>query len=83
MKHAWKSYRSCFDVFDDTIERRATRLLLILMLARMDGKSPVEYIVDEAQKELVRRVVYDLLPADIFTLGEVCSRWQQHLAVRG
>ena len=77
--HAWQSYRSCFDSFDHTVEQRAGRLLLMLMLARMDGKSPVEYIVDEYQKRLVRRFVLELLPQDIFTLSEICSRWEKHL----
>ena len=38
------------------LEERAARLLPALLLARIDGKSPVEYLTDEASKEIVRRV---------------------------
>src|SRR5205823_1327535 len=37
-----------------TIDRRSARLLLMLLLARIDGKSPVEYIQDDKKKDLVR-----------------------------
>ena len=77
--HAWQSYRSCFNGFDRAIEQRAGRLALMLMLARMDGKSPVEYIADESQKRAVRRFVYELLPQEIFALNEICSRWEKQL----
>jgi fructosamine-3-kinase len=36
------------------VETRAARLLPALLLARIDGKSPVEYITDEVSKDLVR-----------------------------
>ena len=35
----------------DALERRAAALLPGLFLARVDGKSPVEYITDDAQRE--------------------------------
>src|SRR5437016_3999625 len=38
------------------VERRAARLLPGLFLARIDGKSPVEYITEESAKNRVRRV---------------------------
>ena len=37
------------------LEQRAAALLPGLLLARVDGKSPVEYITDDAQREPVRR----------------------------
>jgi 5-methylthioribose kinase len=37
------------------LEQRAAALLPALFLARVDGKSPVEYIVDEADRDLVRQ----------------------------
>ena len=43
------------------IERRAAALLPGLLLARVDGKSPVEYIDDDADRERVRRVAGALL----------------------
>ena len=76
---AWESYRSCFTAFDQTMERRVSRLLLMLMLARVDGKSPVEYIDDERDKQMIRDFVYRLLTAQIFDLADICYRWGQHL----
>jgi aminoglycoside phosphotransferase (APT) family kinase protein len=43
------------------VEDRVPRLLLMLLLARMDGKSPVEYL-DESKREFVRGFVADHLP---------------------
>ena len=37
-------------------KRRTAALLPGLLLARVDGKSPVEYITDDAQRDAVRRV---------------------------
>jgi hypothetical protein len=39
----------------DAFERRAAQLLPALMLARVDGKSPVEYLTEEGRREVVRR----------------------------
>jgi aminoglycoside phosphotransferase (APT) family kinase protein len=60
-----------------TLERRAARLLPGLLLARVDGKSPVEYIVDEAQKNTVRRVALALLLDPPAQLGQVLTRWMK------
>ena len=53
---------------------RAARLLPGLFLARVDGKSPVEYITAEADKERVRRVARALLAAPVATPADVCER---------
>ena len=45
----------------DALERRAAALLPGLLLARVDGKSPVEYLTEETQRDLVRRVARPLL----------------------
>ena len=39
----------------EAVERRAAQLLPALFLARIDGKSPVEYLTDDASKNAVRR----------------------------
>ena len=83
LAHTWQSYRSFFNVSDHTLERRAARLLLMLMLARIDGKSPVEYIDAELQKRSVRNFVYELLTQEIFSFSEICSRWEKHLVAGG
>jgi aminoglycoside phosphotransferase (APT) family kinase protein len=64
----------------DEVERRAARLLPGLMLARVDGKSPVEYLVDEAQRQTVRRAARALLVAPAHRLQDVALAWQREMA---
>ena len=61
------------------LERRAAHLLPGLLLARVDGKSPVEYLTAEAQRDCVRRAARPLIlrPAD--TLGGVRDPWAAEL----
>ncbi|MGK9165452.1 phosphotransferase [Inquilinus limosus] len=63
----------------DAFEARAARLLPGLFLARVDGKSPVEYLTDPAQKDRVRRVARALLLAPPETLAEIRAAWAQEL----
>jgi aminoglycoside phosphotransferase (APT) family kinase protein len=63
------------------LEERAAQLLPALFLARVDGKSPVEYIVEESQKELVRKVASSLLSHPVQRLSLVVERLQSMLAV--
>jgi aminoglycoside phosphotransferase (APT) family kinase protein len=65
--------RACFDALAEAylagvtfeprlaLEGRAASLLPALLLARVDGKSPVEYLTEDAQKDTVRRVARRLL----------------------
>ncbi len=57
------------------LEQRVARLLPGLMLARIDGKSPVEYITDEGEKDRVRRFAKQFLlePAD--ELSTISAAW--------
>src|SRR3984957_6812694 len=64
----------------DALEQRAAALLPGLFLARVDGKSPVEYITEAAQKDQVRRVARALLADPPRRLGEIRDRWQKELA---
>jgi hypothetical protein len=50
-----------------------------LFLARVDGKSPVEYITDESDKNRVRRVARALLVAPASEPGQVCEAWRKEL----
>ena len=61
-------------------EARAAALLPGLFLARVDGKSPVEYITEDWQREAVRRVAKPLLLQPAGTLAEVRMRWQEEAA---
>jgi aminoglycoside phosphotransferase (APT) family kinase protein len=61
-------------------QARAARLLPALLLARIDGKSPVEYITEEADRALVRRVALPLIAEPPATLEAVFAAWSQGLA---
>jgi 5-methylthioribose kinase len=60
---------------DDGIERRTARLLAGLLLARIDGKSPVEYIVNPRDKDFVRRQAKQFLVSPRQTLSAMLSDW--------
>ncbi len=56
------SYLNAVDWEDnDIVEQRAASLLPALFLARVDGKSPVEYITNEGDKDKVRHCARALL----------------------
>lgn len=57
------------------VERRAAALLPGLLLARVDGKSPVEYLTAETQWHTVRRVASQLLRQPVVRLAEVAAAW--------
>lgn len=57
------------------LERRAAALLPGLLLARVDGKSPVEYLVD-GDRELVRHVGRGLLRSPVERLADVAATWR-------
>jgi aminoglycoside phosphotransferase (APT) family kinase protein len=63
-------------------EARAASLLPALFLARVDGKSPVEYITEERDRELVRRVARPLIASPPSTLAAVRDAWQTALRDR-
>lgn len=61
-------------------ETRAAQLLPGLMLARVDGKSPVEYLTRDAEREQVRRVAKPLLLDPPSRLSAVRDAWAAALA---
>ena len=63
----------------DELEARAATLLPGLFLARVDGKSPVEYITDDAQRDAVRRVAGALLHRPVDRLRSVARAWRDEL----
>jgi aminoglycoside phosphotransferase (APT) family kinase protein len=64
----------------DALEGRAARLLPGLFLARVDGKSPVEYITTEIDRNHVRRAARKLLTDPVDHLDAVRSSWAEELA---
>jgi len=89
----WQArYLVCFDAFAQTylaavtwesgtdIERRTAHLLPGLFLGRVDGKSPVEYINTEEERDRVRRVARALLARPVDKLSDVRLAWQREIA---
>jgi aminoglycoside phosphotransferase (APT) family kinase protein len=61
----------------ERVEARAVALLPALLLARVDGKSPVEYLTEEAHKALVRRFARRFIAAPPPTLFALKQAWQE------
>ncbi len=84
-----KAFLKCFDVLSEaylqgvtweaaaTVESRAASLLPGLLLARVDGKSPVEYLTADSDKDFVREIAGGLLRSPPATLAEVRDAWQR------
>jgi aminoglycoside phosphotransferase (APT) family kinase protein len=64
----------------DVFSNRGGRLLAMLLLARVDGKSPVEYLTKESQKEFVRRFVYRALHSKTMSLEDLIEDWFAEIA---
>ncbi len=60
----------------DGIEQRAASLLPGLLLARVDGKSPVEYITETRLKDLVRDTAVPLLLKPPRRLADIDQAWR-------
>jgi aminoglycoside phosphotransferase (APT) family kinase protein len=85
------AFLSCFDALaaaylagvtwepPGAIEARAARLLPALFLARVDGKSPAEYLTDEADKARIRRVARKLIAAPPERLAEIRTAWAREI----
>jgi aminoglycoside phosphotransferase (APT) family kinase protein len=63
----WESRASC--------DSRTAELLPALMLARIDGKSPVEYLTEPEPREEVRTFARALLLNPVPEVGEIARRW--------
>jgi aminoglycoside phosphotransferase (APT) family kinase protein len=65
----------------EEVEARASHLLPALMLARIDGKSPVEYITKAADQDLVRRFARGFVLEKPAQLGQVRGAWAKEFGV--
>ena len=86
---AAERFLQCFTLLSETyldhaaweprsgLEARAASLLPGLLLARVDGKSPVEYLNEERQKIRVREVAGALLRSPPARLSRVRDAWQR------
>jgi len=86
-------FLACFDALSEAylggvaweplgeLEARAAALLPGLFLARVDGKSPVEYVTAEADKERVRGVAGAFLQVPPVTLAPIREAWAVELGL--
>jgi aminoglycoside phosphotransferase (APT) family kinase protein len=63
------------------LEARAGALLPALFLARVDGKSPVDYLTQEADKERVRRIGRSMIQSAPLRLAVIRRAWAKELRV--
>ncbi|WP_035568885.1 phosphotransferase family protein [Caballeronia sordidicola] len=62
-----------------SLEARSAELLPALMLARVDGKSPVEYLTQDSQREHVRATAIPLIRQPVEFLYQVADAWQDRI----
>ena len=64
------------------LEARASPLLAALLLARIDGKSPVEYLTASRDLDFVRSAARDYLAATELTLDGIRQDWETRALAR-
>ena len=86
---AGAAFLACFDALSTSYlagvdwepradtETRAAELLPALLLARIDGKSPVEYITMADEQEKVRRFARPFVASAPARLGEIRQAWAE------
>ena len=70
----WSAYCSNASTFATRamqLQREAIRQMGVLLLARVDGKSPAEYITADAQKFMARRVAREILAGSVWSLSDL------------
>jgi hypothetical protein len=78
----WRGYRADLDAgCADGIEAATTRELACLLLARIDGKSKVEYITRESQKAFARSLATDVLLDGAADPEDVLAEAERRLAL--
>lgn len=76
-KSFWQSYRTFFNkTYAEDLEERTIKLLPMLMLARVDGKSPAEYITDKESKGHIRAFTYPLISRPENNLNSFIRLWK-------
>jgi Ser/Thr protein kinase RdoA (MazF antagonist) len=74
----WAAYSAAIDWEDPfELEQRCAVLLGGLLLARIDGKSPVEYIRDENDKRRVRQLAQTLIAQRTTRLEDIFTIWDR------
>jgi aminoglycoside phosphotransferase (APT) family kinase protein len=73
----WQRYIEIAGQAIDTcaLEPRVARLLLMILLARVDGKSPVEYLKHPGQADFIRQFTRPRIAGGVSTLIEIFTEW--------
>ena len=75
-----QSYLNCVDWEPrEDVENRAARLLAGLLLGRVDGKSPVEYLTGSVVRDRVRQFALRHLATPASRLATLRAHWSQDL----
>jgi aminoglycoside phosphotransferase (APT) family kinase protein len=72
----WSAYAAARPVPE--LDQRVGRLLLMLLLARVDGKSPVEYL-DAVRQDFVRQYIREELRSEKASLAAIADSWFDRL----
>lgn len=76
----WTAYKA--QIGDQTaafVNQRLAGLLPLLLLARIDGKSPVEYLVSPRPQEMVRSMARTALASPFSGTMPMCINWIQQI----
>ncbi|ATQ44141.1 phosphotransferase family protein [Caulobacter mirabilis] len=57
------------------LDRRVAALLSALLLARVDGKSPAEYLTSDRDKDFVRTAAHSFVQQDNLDLASLAGQW--------
>ena len=77
---SWRAYRGEIDAtaFSGAVEPRAVRHTLACLLARVEGRSPLEYL-DERARQRQRVAAVALMEAPPATMPALVTAWQERL----
>jgi aminoglycoside phosphotransferase (APT) family kinase protein len=64
------------------VDRRAAQLTAAILLARVDGKSPADYLQTTADRGFVRETAKRLIADDISSMPALSAAWNEGLAAR-
>jgi len=70
------------DCMDKTaLENSYVRLLSLIMIARVDGKSPAEYLTDDGDKELMRSMAFEIINRNVTTIKDMLALIRKNIEV--
>jgi hypothetical protein len=80
-RHFWQAYIAVAGTLAQSTEERAVTLLPGLLLARIDGKSPVEYLTDPNVKDRVRQFAKRFLFKPESSLAPFLEAWRKEFGI--